>query len=404
MRVAIVHDWLLGMRGGERALDIFCKIFPDSEIFTLFYNKSALTPAIEDRPIHTSFLQNLPFARKSYRNYLPLFPLAVESFNLDGFDLIISSSHCVAKGAKKPAGAYHFCYCYTPMRYVWVFFEQYFGSYSPIKKCFVKMVTENLKRWDLSTLDRVDDFVAISETIKIRIKDVYDRDSTVIYPPVDIDKFRFEPSQKKSEYYLCVSALVPYKRIDIIIDAFNIMKDKKILVVGDGHLGNDLKLRKKSDNIMFTGRVTDDELRTIYENAKAFVFAAEEDFGIAPVEAQAMGVSVIAYGKGGTSETVIPMNAPREKMGQSPSAFAKASADKSGTVPIFSGAGKNPTGILFYEQTAEALIRAVNEFEKREDEFNPVDCRRNAERFSEDKFVRNMKDFVNKKTGGKATL
>ncbi len=378
MRVAIVHDWLLGMRGGERALDIFCKMFPDSEIFTLFYNKSALTPAIEDRPIHTSFLQNLPFARKSYRNYLPLFPLAVESFNLNGFDLIISSSHCVAKGAKKPAGAYHFCYCYTPMRYAWVFFEQYFGSYSPIKKYIVKMVTENLKKWDLSTLGRVDDFAAISETIKKRIKDVYGRDSAVIYPPVDTDKFRLEPSLKRGDYYLCVSALVPYKRIDIIVDAFNVLRDKRMLIVGDGQLEKELKLRKVSDNIEFIGRVTDDELRSLYKNAKAFIFTAEEDFGIAPIEAQAAGVPVICYGKGGLSETIYPINISTGKC--------------------------DPTGLFFFEQTAESLVNAIGEFERKHDEFDPLACRRNAERFSEDKFVCNMKDFINKKMGGKATL
>ena len=356
------------MRGGERALNVLCKIFPQAEIFTLFYNRSALTPAIENRSIHVSFLQNLPFAVKKYRNYLPLFPSAVESFDLSGFDLIISSSHCVAKGAKKPAGAYHFCYCYTPMRYAWVFFEQYFGSYSPVKKYFVRMVTENLKKWDLSTLDRVDDFAAISETIKKRIKDVYGRDSVVIYPPVEIDKFKFDPSRKKGNYYVCVSALVPYKRIDVIVDAFNVLRDKRMLIVGDGQLEKELKRRRVSDNIEFIGRVNDNELKSLYKDAKAFVFAAEEDFGIAPVEAQALGVPVIAYGRGGTAETVIPINGSLKSA--------------------------NPTGLFFFEQTADSLISAVNEFEKRESEFNPLDCRRNAGRFSEDRFVSSIKNFV----------
>lgn len=373
MRVAIVHDWLLGMRGGERALDVFCKMFPAAEIFTLFYNKTTLTPTIENRPIHTSFLQGMPFAREKYRNYLPLFPLAVESFDLKGFDLVISSSHCVAKGARKPKNSYHLCYCYTPMRYVWVFFEQYFGDYSPLKKMAVGCVARYLKKWDLATLPRVDDFIGISHTIKRRIKDVYNREAAVIYPPVDIENFRLDPSRKRGDYYLCVSALVPYKRIDIIIDAFNILKDKKIVIVGDGNLREDLERRAVSGNIKFAGRVSDDELAGIYRNAKAFVFAAEEDFGIAPIEAQAVGVPVICYGKGGLSETIIPINSA-------------------------SGASR-PTGMFFYEQSVESFVEAINKFEAMEREFNPSNARLNAERFSEDKFRHNIRTFINDKMG-----
>jgi len=373
MRVAIVHDWLLGMRGGERALNVLCKIFPQAELFTLIHKKGSIDPILEDRPIHTSFLQNIPDIDTKYRNYLPLFPLAVESFDLKDFDLVISSSHCVAKGAKKPKGVFHFCYCYSPMRYIWVLFDQYFGSYPSWKKFLIKLIGEDLKRWDIATLPRVDEFVAISETIKNRIKDVYNRESTVIYPPVELDKFRFNPSRKKGDYYVCVSALVPYKKVDIMIEAFNKMSDKKLVIVGDGNVRKEWEAKRTSSNIKFMGWVDHDEVVKICGGAKAFLFAAFEDFGIAPVEAQALGLPVIAYGKGGTTETIVPIN------GSSKSA--------------------NPTGLFFYEQTADSLMKAIEEFEKKEGEFNPADCRKNAERFSEDKFVRNIKSFIVEKMG-----
>lgn len=350
------------MRGGERILNVFCKIFPQAELFTLIHEKGSLDPILEDRPIHTSFLQNLPGIKNNYRNYLPLFPSAIESFNLKGYDLIISSSHCVAKGIKRPEGVPHFCYCYTPMRYMWVLFDQYFGSYPPWKKAIVRFFGERIKKWDIDSLPRVDEFIAISETIRNRIRDVYRRDSTVIYPPVEVDKFRFDPARKRGEYYVCVSAIVPYKRIDIMVEAFNSMPDKKLVIVGDGNVRKEVESKKVSSNIKFTGWADHDEVVKICGGAKAFLYAAFEDFGIAPVEAQALGIPVIAYGKGGTAETVLPA-----------------------------------TGILFPEQTPESLIKAIDEFEKREDEFAPADCRRNAERFSEEKFINNIKSFVNEK-------
>ena len=387
MRVAIVHDWLLGMRGGERILNVFCKIFPQAELFTLIHDKGSVDRILEDRPIHTSFLQNLPGAKIKYRNYLPLFPLAVESLDLKGFDLVISSSHCVAKGAKKPQGAKHFCYCYTPMRYMWVFFDQYFGSYPLWKKSIVRLTGEYLKKWDIATLPRVDEFIAISRTIKDRISDIYKRDSTVIYPPVEIDKFKFNSSRKRGDYYVCVSALVPYKRVDIMIEAFNKMPEKKLVIVGDGNVRKEWEAKKTSPNIKFLGWVDHDEVVKVCDGAKAFLYAAFEDFGIAPVEAQAMGIPVIAYGKGGTAETVIPMDS--RFCGNDSGGFRGNDNEK-----II-----NPTGILFHEQTSEALIAAINEFEKKEDEFNPADCRRNAERFSEEIFVSNIKGFVSEKMG-----
>jgi glycosyltransferase involved in cell wall biosynthesis len=370
------------MRGGERILNVFCKIFPQAELFTLLHDKGSVDRILEERPVHTSFLQNLPAAKTKYRNYLPLFPLAVESLDLKGFDLVISSSHCVAKGAKKPKNAKHFCYCYTPMRYMWVFFDQYFGSYPPWKKSLVWLTGEYLKKWDIATLPRVDEFIAISRTIKDRIRDIYDRDSTIIYPPVEIDKFQYDPSRKKGDYYICVSALVPYKRVDIMIEAFNSMPDKKLVIVGDGNVRKEWESKKRSGNIKFTGWLEHDEVVKMCAGAKAFLYAAFEDFGIAPVEAQAMGIPVIAYGKGGTAETVVPI-------GKLDYRFRGNDDEKI----------RNPTGILFHDQTPEALTGAILEFEKREDEFNPLDCRKNAERFSEEKFVNNIKGFIITKMG-----
>jgi glycosyltransferase involved in cell wall biosynthesis len=371
MKVAIVHDWLTGMRGGEKVLEILCDLFPQAEIFTLVYNKGRLSSFIESRPIHTSFLQKLPYVGINYRNYLPLFPLAVESFDLREFDLVISSSHCVAKGVKKPKNAYHICYCYTPMRYIWFFFNEYFGSYPFFKKNVIRLVSRYLKRWDLSTVKRVDDFVAISDTVKKRIKDVYNREATIIYPPVDTDKFYLDYHKPREDFYLCVSALVPYKRIDIIVDAFNEMRDKKLFIVGEGSLKKDLEKKAFSSHIKFLGWQKEEVLIDLYQRATAFVYAAEEDFGIAPLEAQATGLPVVGYGKGGLLETVIPLNGESKET--------------------------QPTGIFFIKQDKSSLIDAVNEFEKKRKYFSPQHIRNNALRFSEISFKKSIKKFIENK-------
>jgi len=355
------------MRGGEKCLEVFCELFPQADIYTLLYDKASVSSVISRMPIIPSFIQHLPFALKKYRNYLPLFPSAIESFNLTGYDFILSSSHCVAKGAKKEKNAYHLCYCYTPMRYVWSFFEQYFGSYHFLKKKLVGFVTENLKEWDLATLNRVDEFVAISRTIQKRIKDIYERESHVVYPPVDVEKFALNKDVKRENFYLCVSALVPYKRVDIIIDAFNRCPDKKIFIVGNGNLKKELERKISSQNIKLLGWVPEAELAALYQKAKAFIYAAEEDFGISPLEAQAAGAAVIAFGKGGVSETVVPLNG---------------------------NSGDNPTGIFFYKQESDLLIEAIDEFEKREREFDPGRIRDNAARFGRDNFKNNFRNLI----------
>jgi glycosyltransferase involved in cell wall biosynthesis len=292
---------------------------------------------------------------------------------LKGYDFILSSSHCVAKGAKKSGNAFHLCYCYTPMRYVWSFFEDYFGTYHFFKRTLIKNISNQLKKWDLNTLDRVDEFVAISHTIQKRIKDIYQRQAQVIYPPVDVEKFFWDKSTKREGFYLCVSALVPYKRIDVIIDAFNNMPDKKLIIVGDGNLQKELKNKKVLNNINFLGWVSDKELLMLYQKAKAFVYMAEEDFGIAAIEAQSAGLPVIAYGRGGLAETVVPLD---ENLN-----------------------GMHPTGLFFKEQKADFLIEAIAKFEVKEKEFSPEHIRRNALRFSRQEFKSNIQKLITSKLG-----
>jgi glycosyltransferase involved in cell wall biosynthesis len=373
MKVALIHDWLTGMRGGEKVLEVFCRLFPDATVFTLLHNKGSVSPVIEKMKIKSSFAQYLPGVSDHYRSYLPLFPAAIESFNLKGFDMILSSSHCVAKGVKVPKGVAHFAFCHTPMRYMWVFFDQYFGSYPRWQQGAIRLIGEGLKKWDRKSSGSVTEFIAISQTIKDRIRAVYDRDSVIINPPVDVNKFTFNPKADKEEYYLCVSALVPYKRIDVIVDAFNELKDKKVVIIGYGNIRKELEKRRISDNIKFLGWVDDKELAELYQRARAFIYVAEEDFGIAPVEAQAAGLPVIAYGKGGVAETVIPLSGRLK--------------------------GASPTGLFFDTQDKGSLVKAINEFEKMENVFDPVKIRNHALNFSEVNFIENMKSFLSKRLG-----
>lgn len=370
MNVAIVHDWLTGMRGGEKCLEVFCELFPQATLFTLLHNKGSVSPTIEAMRIKTSFIQKFPNAVSGYRNYLPFFPRAIESFDFTGFDFILSSSHCVAKGARKPKSSFHLCYCHTPMRYAWSFFDQYFGDYPFPKKQFVRAVTGRLKAWDLRTLDRVDTFVANSRTTQSRIKDIYQRDATVINPPVDVARFKPASSGAREDFYLCVTALAPYKKVDVLVDAFNRVADKKLYIVGDGQLRADLEQRKTSANIKFLGWVSDEALTALYQRAKAFVFAAEEDFGISPIEAQAAGLPVIAFGKGGVRETVVGLNET---------------------------ANLAATGIFFMEQTPESVISALEQFEKNAQAFSSAGIRAHALQFSRPAFKDAMKRFIAEK-------
>ncbi len=367
MKVAIVHDWIMSMRGGEKCLEVFCELFPDATVFTLVHNKGVASETIENMDIRTSFIQNLPKANSWYRNYLPLFPKAIESFDLGGYDFVLSSSHCVAKGAKIPKGAKHICYCYTPMRYIWLFFNEYFGNENIVKRKFISHVAKRLKRWDLKTNKNVDYFLAISDNVNNRIKTIYSRDAEVIYPPVDVNNF--STSHKDNGFYLIVSALVPYKRIDLAIEAFN-KTGKRLVIIGTGNVEKELKNKAKS-NIEFIGFVNPVELKRFYYDCSAVIFPGEEDFGIVPVEAQACGKPVIAYGKGGVLETVIPL----QSTVHSPQS----------------------TGVFFYKQTPQALIEAIELFEKNKDKFVPEKIRDNSLRFSREIFKQKIKEYIDNK-------
>jgi glycosyltransferase involved in cell wall biosynthesis len=346
------------MRGGEKCLEVFCELFPQAEIFTLFHQQGSVSNVIERMPIRTSFLQYLPGLNKHYRNYLPLFPRAVESFDLQGFDLVLSSSHCVAKGARPPQGAIHISYCYTPMRYAWLFFEEYFGQEPRIKKYLIRRFIRRLKGWDLKSNETIDFFVAISDNVKNRIRRFYGREAEVIYPPVDTERFRI--LQPKRDFYLVVSALVPYKRIELAIAAFNRL-GRRLLIIGTGNCLEQLKRLARS-NIEFLGWVSEAGLADYYAGCRALIFPGEEDFGITPLEAQACGRPVVAYAKGGALETVT-----------------------------------ENTGVFFYEQSPQALLEAVRVFETKEAGFQPQAIRKNALRFGRHIFKERIAGFIREK-------
>ncbi|OQA89882.1 MAG: D-inositol 3-phosphate glycosyltransferase [Elusimicrobia bacterium ADurb.Bin231] len=362
MKVAIIHDWLTGMRGGEKCLEAFCELFPGADIFTLVYKHGSLSKTIENLKIKTSFLQNFPDVENKYRYYLPFMPAAIKSFDLSGYDLIISSSHCVAKGVSVPKNSMHICYCHTPMRYVWDMYGQYFDNAKITTKTAMKILRPYLQKWDIKTSKNVNYFISNSEFVSERIKKYYNREAIVINPPVDTEFFmpstlNFQPSTLN--YYLVVSAFAPYKKVDLAVKAFNVL-GWKLKIIGSGQ--DEKKLKGIAlKNIEFLGWLDNEKLRDYYRHCKALVFPGEEDFGIVPVEAQACGAPVIAYGKGGVKETVIH--------------------------------GK--TGIFFDEQSVASLISALRVFETKK--FDKNEIRKNAERFSKDRFKADIKNFIEKK-------
>ena len=357
-RVAIVHDWLTGMRGGEKCLEVFCELFAHADIYTLLHIPTTVSPLIERHRIHTSFIQNLPGAQTRYRHYLPLFPKAIESFKLTDYDLVLSSSHCVAKGIIPPPGAKHICYCYTPMRYAWDMRDVYFPSTMPyLKRKLIHAILKYLRRWDTAVSDRVDEFIAISHHVADRIQRHYHRPSEVIYPPVDTASFTL--SNEHDDYYLIVSAFAPYKKIDIAIDAFNRL-GYELVIVGTGQDEAKLKARANS-NIRFIGWASDESVRHYYSRCRAFIFPGEEDFGITPLEAMACGKPVIAYNRGGVTETVI---------GYTPTA-------------------QQYTGVLFDTQTPQALCEAVQQ--ERRIAFSPSAIRERALLFDRNVFKNNIR-------------
>ncbi|MEX0736428.1 MAG: glycosyltransferase [Bacteroidota bacterium] len=357
--IAIVHDWLTGMRGGEKVLEVLCELHPGADLFTLLHNPGTVSPAIERMSIRTSFVNSLPFKETGYRRYLPLFPRAIESFDFSPYDLILSTSHCVAKGAVPRPGALHVCYCHTPMRYVWEMYDDYFGKgrAGVLTRAAMKFFAPRLRQWDVRSSDRVHFYVANSQNVARRIHHHYGRAADVIHPPVDTSLFR--SSERDEGYYLIVSALVPYKRVDLAVRVFNILGER-LLVVGKGPELETLKAMA-SKRIEFLGWQPDSELAGLYAGCRALVFPGVEDFGIVPLEAMASGKPVIAFGRGGALETVV-------------------------------AEGNRRTGLFFPEQTEASLREALERFRKIQ--FDPNIIRAHAEEYSRLKFKERLGEYI----------
>jgi glycosyltransferase involved in cell wall biosynthesis len=373
LRVAIVHYWLLNRRGGERVVEAFCELFPQADIFTLVADPEALSPALRKHKLTTSFLQKVPGSRKLHRHMLPLYPLALEQFDLRGYDLVISSESGPAKGVLVGPDTYHICYCHTPMRYIWDFYHQYKSrsALGPLRKGIFALTAHYARIWDRLSADRVDYFIANSENIARRIKRYYGRDAEVIYPPVDVS--RAECSATTDDHYLAVGQLVSYKRFDLAIEACNRL-GRRLRVVGTGEEYKRLK-RIAGRTVSFLGSLSDAELRPEYASCRALLFPGEEDFGIVPVEAQAYGRPVIAFGKGGARETVIPA-------GQD----GRANPEQA-------------SGIFFREQTLEDVADAILSFESMEHRFSPEYIRSHAEQFDKHHFLTKISRLVAERLG-----
>jgi glycosyltransferase involved in cell wall biosynthesis len=335
VRIAFVHDWLTGMRGGEKVLEALCERFPQAEVFTLVHLRGSVSPTIERTRPHTSFVQHLPLVRQLYRMYLPLFPAAIEQFDFDSFDLIVSTSHCCVKSVIRPARARHLCYCLTPMRYAWDQFDAYFGSgrVGPVANRMLRPMLGALARWDAATAGRADRYVAISQHVASRIRRYYNRDAAVIYPPVDTE-FYSPDSTVPEPFLLIVSALVPYKRIDLAIEAAQ-LAGMPLRVAGAGPERDRLRAMAEARHadVEFLGPLEDVEIRALYRRAAAVLLPGEEDFGIAPVEAQACGSPVVALGRGGALETIVPDETGVLVDDSSASAFAEATRGAGGSTP-----------------------------------------------------------------------
>jgi glycosyltransferase involved in cell wall biosynthesis len=358
MKVALIHDWLTGMRGGEKCLEAFGEIFPDAPIYTLVHRPGKVSPAIERHPIHTSFLQRAPGGKQHYQRYLPLFPLAIERFDLRGYDLVLSSSHAVAKGVVVHPGTTHVCYCHTPMRYVWQAYPEYFGNGRvrfPLSWVLAAAVT-GLRTWDVATAPRVDHFIANSHNVAARIRRYYGRDASVVHPWVDTDGFTPAPSVPREDFYLIISALVPYKRVDLALEAVRRL-GRRLVVIGHGVEARRLR-RAAGPETSWCGWAGPAELRDALRRARALLFPGEEDFGIVPLEAMACGTPVIAYGAGGALETVI----------------------------------EGKTGTFFAEPTVASLMDAMRRSEA--SGWDPAAGRQRALEFGRPRFVARMREEI----------
>ncbi|WP_282760277.1 glycosyltransferase [Komagataeibacter saccharivorans] len=368
MRVAIVHEWLEHYAGSERVIEQLLIMYPQAEIFAIVdFMPQAERSMLGGRPVHTTFIQKLPFARRCFRYYLGLMPVAIEQLDLSGFDLVISSNHAVAKGIITGPDQVHVCYVHSPMRYAWDMQAAYLrqgGIERGLRGLYARWLLHRLRNWDVRSAAGVDVFVANSSYIARRIRKVYRRNATVVFPPVDID--RFEMSTAPRQDYVVVSRLVPYKRIDLVVEAFRRMPERVLHVAGDGPERERIAaLADNAPNIILHGRVSDVEVLRMMRQARAFVFAAEEDFGIAMVEAQACGTPLIVFGRGGACDIVRDM-----------------------------GDAGGATGVFFGEQGADAIITAVERFESIQDRITPQACHANAQRFSQSAFRQSMSRVV----------
>ena len=367
MKTAIIHDWLVVYSGAEKVLEELLKLFPDADLYsTVEHLEAKDRHFIQNKQVKTTFIQKLPFSKKKYRNYLPLMPLAIEQLDLSKYDLIISSSHAVAKGVITGPDQLHISYVYSPIRYAWDLQHQYLresGLEKGIKSWITRFILHYVRNWDYRTANGVDFFMCVSDFIGRRIWKTYRREAKTVYPPVDVSAFTLR--DEKEDFYLTASRMVPYKKIDTIVESFSLLPDKKLVVIGDGPDFKKIKA-KAGPNVMLMGYQPFEVLKDFMQRAKGFIFAAEEDFGIAPLEAQACGTPVIAYGKGGSRETVRGYNE-----------------------------STSPTGLFFYEQNAEAIAAAVQKFEQIQ--IDSIDCRNHSLYFSNERFQKEFKAFIDTK-------
>jgi len=361
VKVAIVHDWLTVLGGAELVVRMLHELFPSAPIYVLAYNPGRMPDEFRRMDIRPSFVQKLPFAKTKYRSYLPLYPIAVEQFDLSEYDLVISSSHCCAHGAITRPDALHICYCYTPARYAWDLYHSYMSSLGGLGRLIAAPLLTFIRQWDYTSAQRVDKFVAISTAVRERIRKHYGRDAEVLHPPVDTARFKPAPQSEIGDYFFIMSRHVPYKRVDLAVEAFN-MLGLPLHVAGEGPLTRKLQ-QVAAPNITFLGRVSDSDACKLMAHCKAFIAPQEEDFGLTAVEAQAAGRPVIAYGRGGSLDTVID----------------------------------GVTGTFFHEQTPDALAEAVASFKP--DRYDPQTLRRNAQRFTLANFKRRFRDLVLRNSG-----
>ena len=367
LRVALVHDWLVTYAGGERVLEHTLKVFPQADVYTLV---DFLDPEdrrfLEGRPTHHSFLQRMPFARRHYRSYLPFMPFAIEQFDLREYDLVISNSHAVAKGALTGPEQLHVCICLSPIRYAWDLQDQYLkeaGLDRGLRGILARSLLHRIRIWDARTANGVDHFIAISEFISSRITKAYGRNSTVIYPPVDISSFVPGEGAARGDFYVTAGRLAPYKRVGLLVEAFREMPERRLVVIGDGPMRKQL-LKDLPSNVRYLGRQPFSVLLSHLQTARGFIFAAEEDFGIAPLEAQACGIPVVAYGRGGALETIRGLDDPA------------------------------PSGVFFKEQSVTSLREAIRTLEKDPGRICAANCRLNAERFGPKRFHEELGGFM----------